>query len=78
MQSAFNAEHPCSREPERKEKFASHLKQIWLEPDGEAAVACAERLIAKYGKRFPQAIECLENGLEDSLQFYEFSGNRPS
>jgi transposase-like protein len=55
-----------------KEKFASHLKQIWLEPDGEAAVACAERLIAKYGKRFPQAIECLENGLEDSLQFYEF------
>jgi putative transposase len=55
-----------------KEKFASHLKQIWLEPDRESAVACAERLITKYGKRFPQAIECLENGLEDSLQFYEF------
>ena len=55
-----------------KEKFASHLKQIWLEPDKESAVACAERLISKYGKHFPQAIECLENGLEDSLQFYEF------
>lgn len=55
-----------------KKKFASHLKQIWLEPDRESAVACAERLIARYGKRFPQAIECLENGLEDSLQFYEF------
>ena len=55
-----------------KEKFASHLKQIWLEPDRESAVGCAERLITKYGKRFPQAIECLENGLEDSLQFYEF------
>lgn len=55
-----------------KEKFASYLKQIWLEPDKESAVACAERLIVKYGKRFPQAIECLENGLEDSLQFYEF------
>ena len=55
-----------------KEKFASYLKQIWLEPDKESAVACAERLIVNYGKRFPQAIECLENGLEDSLQFYEF------
>lgn len=55
-----------------KEKFASHLKQIWLEPDKESAVACAERLKSKYGKHFPQAIECLENGLEDSLQFYEF------
>ena len=55
-----------------KEKLASYLKQIWLEPDKENAVACAERLMNKYGKRFPQAIECLENGLEDSLQFYEF------
>ncbi|GAB1458018.1 IS256-like element ISDha1 family transposase [Spirochaetota bacterium] len=55
-----------------KEKFASHLKQIWIEPDKEAAIDCANRLVAKYGNRFPQAIECLENGLEDSLQFYEF------
>lgn len=55
-----------------KEAFASHLKQIWLEPDRVSAIACAERLATKYGKRFPQAIECLENGLEDSLQFYEF------
>ncbi|GAB1457694.1 IS256-like element ISDha1 family transposase [Spirochaetota bacterium] len=56
-----------------KEKFASHLKQIWIEPDREAAIDCANRLATKYGNRFPQAIECLENGLEDSLQFYEFS-----
>ncbi|MFX1535193.1 MAG: transposase, partial [Promethearchaeota archaeon] len=25
-----------------------------------------------YEKRFPEAVKCLENGLEDSLQFYEF------
>lgn len=55
-----------------KEKFASLLKQIWLEPDRESAIACARRLIDKYEKRFPQAIECLEAGLEDSLQFYTF------
>lgn len=55
-----------------KEKFAALLKQIWLEPDRESAIACARRLIDKYEKRFPQAIECLEAGLEDSLQFYTF------
>ena len=43
-----------------------------LEPDRESAIACARRLIDKYEKRFPQAIECLEAGLEDSLQFYTF------
>jgi len=56
-----------------KKTFASHLKQIWLEPDKESAIVSADRLIAKYEKRFPQAIECFENGLEDSLQFYDFS-----
>ena len=55
-----------------KEKFAGLLKQIWLEPDRESAIACARRLIDKYEKRFPQATECLEAGLEDSLQFYAF------
>ena len=55
-----------------KERFASHLRQIWLEPDREGAFACAERLSTKYRRRFPQAIECLENGLEDSVQFYGF------
>jgi len=55
-----------------KEKFAGQLKQIWLEPDRESAIACARRLIAKYENRFPKATECLEAGLEDSLQFYAF------
>lgn len=58
----------------QKEKlvFASRLKQIWLEPDKESAIACANRLIDKYENRFPQATECLEAGLEDALQYYAF------
>jgi len=31
----------------------------------------ASLLIKNYEKRFPEALKCLENGLEDSLQFYE-------
>ena len=29
-------------------------------------------LAEEYEKRFPEAIHCLEDGLEDSLQFYHF------
>ena len=32
----------------------------------------AEIFSKEYEKRFPQAIRCLEEGLEDSLQFYDF------
>ena len=32
----------------------------------------ADTIIHDYGKRFPEAVKCLEDGLEDSLQFYEF------
>jgi transposase-like protein len=60
--------------PHREKKsFAAQLKQIWLQPDKESALRMAEQLITIYGKRFPEAIECLESGLEDSLQFYVFA-----
>jgi len=55
-----------------KKRFAERLKQIWLQPDKQAALSMASLLIKDYEKRFPEAIQCLENGLEDSLQFYEF------
>ena len=32
----------------------------------------ADELAKKYGDRFSDAIRCLEDGLEDSLQFYSF------
>jgi transposase-like protein len=55
-----------------KGRFAAHLKQIWLEPDRKSARRAAAALIEDYGKRFPEAVGCLEEGLEDSLAFYDF------
>ena len=55
-----------------KGRFAAHLKQIWLEPDKKGARRAAAALIEDYEKRFPDAIRCLEEGLEDSLSFYDF------
>ena len=55
-----------------KESFAAKLKQIWQQPDYESAKRYANLLIEEYATKFPKAIEVLENGLEDSLQYYEF------
>jgi len=55
-----------------KRRFAAHLKQIWLQPDKKSARRAAAQLAQEYGDRFPDAIGCLEEGLEDSLQFYSF------
>ena len=55
-----------------KRRFAAHLKQIWLQPDRKSARRAADQLVQEYGGRFPDAIRCLEEGLEDSLQFYSF------
>ena len=55
-----------------KGRFAAHLKQIWLEPDKKSAKRAAGALIDDYEKRFPEAIRCLEEGLDDSLSFYDF------
>jgi putative transposase len=55
-----------------KGRFAAHLKQIWLAPDKKSARRAADALREEYGKRFPEAIRCLEEGLEDSLSFFDF------
>jgi len=55
-----------------KARFAAHLKQIWLEADKKSARRAATALVDDYEKRFPEAIRCLEEGLEDSLSFYDF------
>ncbi len=59
---------PCRE----KALFAAELKHIWQSPTKEAAIKAASALAKKYRDRFPQAIEILENGLEDSLQYYSF------
>lgn len=55
-----------------KDVFAAQLKEIWLAPSAELARQRAEQLSERYEKRFPRAMEILEEGLEDSLAFYAF------
>jgi len=55
-----------------KGDFAARLKQIWLQPNIKTAKAYSERLMDEYESRYPEAIQVLEVGLEDSIQFYSF------
>lgn len=60
-----------------KGDFAARLKQIWLQPDIDTARAYTENLMDDYENRYPEAIAILEEGLEDSLQFYFFKSIDP-
>ena len=55
-----------------KAQFAARLKQIWVQPDRESALKLAALFIEEYEEQYPEAIETLRQGLEDSLQFYSF------
>ena len=55
-----------------KRQFAYKLKQIFLQDDKQAAIDVAEQLNQNYSQSFPKALITLEQGLEDSLQFYHF------
>ena len=55
-----------------KDEVAGSLKEIWLAPTKEAAPARAKEFCQAFKKRYPKAVETLENGLEDSLTFYAF------
>lgn len=41
-------------------------------PSSRAAADQRTPSVLDYGKRFPEAVRCLEEGLEDSLSFYTF------
>ena len=55
-----------------KASFAARLKQIWTQPDYESAVKYAGMVMDEYENRFPKAMEVLEAGLEDSLQYFQY------
>jgi transposase-like protein len=55
-----------------KANLAEQLKQIWLQPVRSSAEKLAELIIEKYEGKYPEAMRCLEEGLEDTLQFYNF------
>ena len=48
------------------------LKQIWLQPDIDSARAYADNLMNGYESRYPEAASIIDEGLEDSIQFYSF------
>ena len=50
------------------------VKQIWKQPTREDALLYAQRIVTEYRDRYPEAMECLEAGLEDSLQYFAFDG----
>jgi transposase-like protein len=57
--------------PQRdKKSFAAELKEIWLAPSAEIAHKRATELADKYERHFPKAVQCLEDGLEDSMPFH--------
>ncbi|WP_187646818.1 IS256 family transposase [Nitrosophilus labii] len=58
--------------PKAKEKFAAKLKTIWLQESKKDAFMIAQMIIEEFRKKFPEAIEVFQEGLEDSLQFYHF------
>jgi len=58
--------------PKSKALFANRLKQIWLQKTYDDAKKQAKLFIQEYEDKYPEAIECLEEGLEDSLQFLNF------
>ncbi len=55
-----------------KALVAEKLKQIWYQPDKETALQLAAMFTKEFSELFPKAVETLQDGLEDSLQFYVF------
>lgn len=52
--------------------IAKNLKNIWTQQTREAALITARAFIEEYVTWFLEAIEVLQDGLEDSLQYYAF------
>jgi len=62
-----------ARVPHRdKRRLAEKLKQIWQQPDRRSAEKLSRLIIEEYESKYPEAMSCLEEGLEDSLQLYNF------
>ena len=56
-----------------KKSFAEKLKQIWLQPDYDSAKKYAGLLMDDYESKYSEAVAILEEGLEDSLQFFSYA-----
>jgi putative transposase len=56
-----------------KEIVAAKLKLIWKAPDESSARKLKDSFCSEFENSFPKAVDCLEDGFEDSIQFYSFS-----
>ena len=56
--------------PKSNALFSDRLKQIWLQKTLEDARKQSTLFVEEYQDKYPEAIECLEEGLEDSLQSF--------
>lgn len=57
----------------QKESFGAELKKIWQADTKEDAIRAKNTFVEKYADIYPAAINCLEEGFEDSIQYYGFS-----
>ena len=57
----------------QKESFGAELKKIWQAETREDAIKLKDAFVEKYADKYEKAVECLEEGFEDSIQFYGFS-----
>ena len=48
------------------------LAEIWMSPDRAAAEKAIDVFAAKYGAKYPKAVECLEKDRDALLAFYDF------
>ena len=55
-----------------KEEVSKYLKLIWEQPDYESALKYGKELILSYEKKYSKGMEILEEGLEESLQYYNY------
>lgn len=55
-----------------KERVGGKLKMIWNAPDEQTARKLKEAFCDEFNTRFEKAVKCLEDGFEDSIQFYAF------
>lgn len=61
-----------------RKEVAKDLREIWQAPNREKAIALKNKFVEKYSDIFPKAVDCLEEGFLDSLQFYNFSEILPA
>ena len=57
----------------QKESFGAELKKIWQAETRVEGIRLKDAFVEKYAGKYEKAVECLEEGFEDSIQYYGFS-----